>query len=69
VIRDSGQFAALLLFPGRVIEGQIRPAQADAVNLSMKPWVQQLANLVECESDTRRAAIDRKNARVSWFHG
>ena len=36
----GGEFAALLLFPGRVIERQIRPAQADAVNLSIKPSLQ-----------------------------
>jgi hypothetical protein len=33
----GGELAAVRLFPGRVMERQIRPAQADAVNLSISP--------------------------------
>ena len=64
-----GEAAAALLIRGRVIERQTRPAQADAVNLSIKPSLQRFANLVQCEPDTRRAAVDRQDAWLSGFHG
>jgi hypothetical protein len=35
------------------MERQIGPAEADAVNLSLKPTLQRFANLVERELDTR----------------
>ena len=56
------KFTALLLLRRRVIERQIRPAQADAFNLSKKPSVQRFASLVQRELDARRAAVDRKDA-------
>src|SRR5208282_3209530 len=60
----GGEVAALLLFHGRVMKRQIGPAQADAVNLSIKPSLQRFARLVQRELDARRAAIDRQDG---WF--
>ena len=57
VIR-SGDAKAFRLILGRGIERQIRPAQADAVNLSIQPAFQRFFNVVERKLDTRRAAID-----------
>jgi hypothetical protein len=56
------EVAAFLLFPGRVIKCQIRPAQADAVNLSMKPALQRFANLVQRKLDAGRTAVDGQDA-------
>jgi hypothetical protein len=54
----GGEAETPLPFPDRVIERQIRPAQADAVNLSIKPALQRFACLVQRKLDARRAAID-----------
>ena len=62
LVIGGGEAAAVLLIPSRVVEGQIRPAQADAVNLSMKPSLQRFACLIQRELDARRAAIDRQDA-------
>ena len=42
----GGDATAVLLIPGRVMERQIRPAQADAVNLSIKPLLQRFFDMV-----------------------
>ena len=55
---SGGKFEALRLFLRRFGERQIRPAQADAINLSIKLSLQWFANLVERELDARRAAVD-----------
>ena len=54
----GGEAEAPLPFPGRIMERQIRPAQADAVNLSIKPSLQRFACLIQRELDARRAAVD-----------
>jgi hypothetical protein len=36
----SGEFAAVLLILDRIVERQIRPAQTDAINPSVKPSLQ-----------------------------
>jgi len=61
LVIGGGDAAAVLLIPGRVIERQIRTAQADAVNLSQKPSLQRFASLVQRELDARRATIDRQD--------
>jgi len=55
----SSETAAVLLIRGRVMECQIRTAQADAVNLSRKSSLQQFACLVQRELNARRTAVDR----------
>jgi hypothetical protein len=42
----------------RVVERQIRPAQADAVNVSIKSSLQRFFNPIQRELDARRAAVD-----------
>ena len=51
IVGDEG--AGVLLFRGRVMEGQIRPGQPDAVNLPMKHSLQRFFDLVERELDAR----------------
>jgi hypothetical protein len=57
----SGEPAAVLSIRGRLVERQIRPAQADTINLSIKPSLQRFAGLIQRELDARRAAIDRQD--------
>ena len=49
----GGEAAAVRLFPGWVIECQICPAQADAINLSIKPSLQRFFDMVKRELDAR----------------
>jgi hypothetical protein len=65
----GGELAALRPFLRRFSERQIRPAQADAINLSMQPSLQRFFDMVERELDARRAAVDGQDEWVSWFHG
>ena len=51
LVIGSGNAASVLLIPGRVVERQIRSAQADAVNLSMQLSLQRLAGLIQHELD------------------
>jgi hypothetical protein len=57
----GGETAAVRLMPGRVSERQTRPAQADAINLSIEPSLQWFADLVQGKPDARRTAIDRQD--------
>ena len=54
-----------MLIPGRVCERQNGTAQADAIDLSMKPSLQRFAGLVQRELDARRTAVDRQDG----WHG
>jgi H2-forming N5,N10-methylenetetrahydromethanopterin dehydrogenase-like enzyme len=54
----GGKFATDRWFSIRIVKRQICPAQADAINRSIKPSLQWFANLVERELDARRAAVD-----------
>jgi hypothetical protein len=47
-----------MAFHRMLVKRQIRPAQTDAVNFSIKPALQRFADLIERELDARRAAID-----------
>ena len=58
-----------ILIPRRIFESEIRPAQADAIDFSMKRPLQRFANLIQGESDARRAAVNRQDARISLYHG
>jgi hypothetical protein len=58
----NGETATCLWLSIQVVKRQIRPAQADAVNLSIKPSLQRFADLVERELDARRAAVDGQDA-------
>jgi hypothetical protein len=65
----GGKFATSLWFAIGVVKRQISPAQADAVNLSMKPTFQWFANVVERKLDAGGTTVDGQDACVSWFHG
>jgi hypothetical protein len=52
-VLGRGEIAALLLFLGRIVERQIRSAQADTVNHSMQPSLQRFFDEVERELDAR----------------
>ena len=68
VIGD-GETETGLRFSIRVVKHQIRPAQADAVNFSIKSALQRFFNLVQRELDTRRTDVDGQDARQISFHG
>ena len=65
----GSEIAALRLFPGRALERQIGPAQADAVNLPRKPPLRRSAGLIHREPDARRAAVNRQDAGQPEYHG
>jgi hypothetical protein len=67
LVIGGGDAATVLLILGRVVERQIRPAQANAVNPSIKPSFGRFACLVQRELDARRSAIDCQNACLNWF--
>ena len=50
---------AALLTPERIVESQIRPGCANAVNFSNQLSHRWFANLIQRELDARRAAVDR----------
>jgi len=54
----GGEAAVVLPIPGRVMESQIGPAQADAVDLSIKPSLQRFFDPEKREPDARGAAVD-----------
>ena len=63
----GGEAATGLRLSIRVVKRQIRPAQADAVNLPIKPLLQRFAHLVQRELDARRAAVDRQDTGLIEF--
>ena len=64
----GGEVAALPMIAGRVLETQICPGQADAVNRAIKPSLQWFSDLVKRELDARRTPIDCQYGCASWFH-
>jgi hypothetical protein len=63
----SDDAATVLRFPGAFVKRQIRSAQADAINLSIKSSLQRFACLIQHEFDARRPAVDREDTGLIEF--
>ena len=58
----GGKAAGELWCPSRIVDGQIRAAQPDAIDLPIELPPQRVACFIHREPDARRAAIDRQDA-------